>query len=114
MENHFPLRHEKQAQQRSLKRSLLGRLLLGIEGTKQRNWYALYLLALPIDAAIVMLKHISQFLPAPHHTYRDCCVCIVLMTLAMKIWPNVLGELVWYRLLFLVPLGILVLSLVSF
>jgi hypothetical protein len=53
--------YEKAARRKVLTRSLKGRVLLGLEGLRKRDWSVLYLIALPGDVLIVMSRRSAQF-----------------------------------------------------
>jgi hypothetical protein len=53
--------YEKAARRKVLTRSLKGRVLLGLEGLRKRDWSVLYLVALPGDVIIVMSRLSAQF-----------------------------------------------------
>ncbi|EDX83371.1 hypothetical protein S7335_551 [Synechococcus sp. PCC 7335] len=85
-----------------LKRSLLGRSLLGIEGLKQHNQDALYLLALPVDAAIVIGKHIRRLLPIYDEAFISSSLCLLAMALVAECWPNVRNEVLLFNPLYII------------
>ena len=99
----LPPYYEKLARRKVLKRSLLGRLLLGIEGAKQRNRDALYLIAFPIDTLIVVGKRIRQLLPAHDKALISSSLCLLAMVLVDECWPHFRNEVPLFRsLLFIV------------
>ena len=100
----LPPYYEKLARRKVLKRSLLGRVILGIQGVKQRNWDVLYLIASPVDALIVMGKRISPFLGGGTNTGFVIVLCMMLVLVrVLEHWP----EVVLFRLLFFAVSAIL-------
>ncbi|WP_038020228.1 hypothetical protein [Synechococcus sp. PCC 7335] len=84
--------YEKLARKKVLKRTLLGRVLLGIEGTKQRNWEALYLVALPVDAVIVVGKRIFWPLSVGR-PFIFAFAFLIALVFVIEHWP----EMNWLR-----------------
>lgn len=102
MNNNLPSYYENLARRKVLKRSLLGRILLGIEGTKQRNWAALYLLALPVDAVVVVGKRIRWLLPVYDRAFVSSSLCLLAMAFALDFWPNVRYEVLLFYPLYVI------------
>ena len=98
----LPPYYEKLARRKVLKRSLLGRLLLGIEGAKQRNRDVLYLIAFPVNALIVAGKLIRQLLPVYDEAFISSSLCLLAMALVVECWPNVRNEVLLFNLLFVI------------
>ena len=98
----LPPYYEKLARRKVLKRSLLGRLLLGIEGAKQRNRDALYLIAFPVDALIVVGKLIRLLLPVYDEAFISSSLCLLAMAIVVECWPNVRYEVLLFNPLFVI------------
>ena len=98
----LPPYYEKLARKKVLKRSLLGRLLLGIEGAKQRNQEALYLIAFPVDALIVVGKLIRQLLPVYDEAFISSSLCLLAMAIVVECWPSVRNEVLLFDPLYIV------------
>ena len=98
----LPPYYEKLARRKVLKRSLLGRLLLGIEGARQRNRDALYLIAFPVDAFIVVGKLIRRLLPMYDEAFISSSLCSLAMAIVVECWPNVRNEVLLFNPLFVI------------
>ena len=98
----LPPYYEKLARRKVLKRSLLGRLLLGIEGARQRNRDALYLIAFPVDAFIVVGKLIRRLLPMYDEAFISSSLCLLAMAIVVECWPNVRNEVLLFNPLFVI------------
>ena len=100
MNSDILLYYEKVARRKVLKRSLLGRLLLGIEGAQRRNRDVLYLVVLPVDALIavgkVMWKGIRWLLPKHDRAYLFSFLCFFSMVLVAEYWPEIRHEVLWF------------------
>jgi hypothetical protein len=53
--------YERRARRKVLRRSLRGRLLLGLEGLQKRNWSVLYLVAMPGDVLVTVVKFVVTY-----------------------------------------------------
>ena len=102
--------YEKSARRKVLKRSLLGRVILGIEGTKQRNRDALYLVGLPVDIAIVVGRRMRLSLPINSTALFANLLCIIALKSLSDLHPSLL-ELFWFHLLFNLLAGVLLFSI---
>lgn len=100
--------YEKLARRKVLKRSLVGRVLLGIEGAKQRDRDVLYLLALPVDTVTVLMKRIWQLLPARNRHYLDRPY--LALTFGLIVAGHLWRGLFWLELLYWAGFGIWLIS----
>lgn len=102
MAKNFPSYYEKLARRKVLKCSLLGRLLLGIEGVKHRNRDALYLLTFPFNAVLIVEKRLRRLLSKSRRSFHISVFCLFFIVTSLVILP----EVIWAKALRLIAAGI--------